>query len=192
MANLFHKNKMRDGKLIRQLLALVAATATSGFGMLPEKDAKEMATAQPTFLSINPTLPADANGMVQAAALQPGIDAATAIAAVAGTVASAPAPTEPAVPIKFEIRTDVPLPVTNRGGGPGRASKYPFAEVPENGSFFIPNGKAKALASTISNANKKFKVADPARKFRVVSDTENGVAGARVFRIAVKPVAPTA
>jgi hypothetical protein len=190
MSQVFAKNKLRDGKLIKYLALLVAAIPTPGFALLPQKDAEEMAKAQPTYVSINPTVGPDANGMVQVAALPAGIAASNAL--TAEKAASAPAGTEAAfeVPVTFNIRTDIPLPPSKQGGGgAGRASKYPFATMSEGASFLIPNGNKKGLASTISNANKKFKgtARFVVREAVLGQNGEVEGNGVRIFRVAPKP-----
>jgi hypothetical protein len=107
------------------------------------------------------------------------------------------------VPVISRPSARMELPTITRGGGLGaRPETYPFSalEAPitdEGGtklhdSFFVhatddnPN-PAKSLAGTVSSATKRYKDEKPARKFSVVSvdnDSEFGVKGARVFRVA--------
>lgn len=114
----------------------------------------------------------------------------------------------------FTIDDAVPLPVSEKRTRAPRGSIYPFdqlglADGAKFGqSFFVPNTEAKpdaakALASTISSANARYAevVAGqtminrkgrevPAtrqlRRFIVRSVEENGVKGARVWRVAVE------
>jgi len=63
--------------------------------------------------------------------------------------------------MSFEIESNIPVPVTKRGGK--RESAYPFAALEVNQSFFIPASEkhpepAKSLASTVSGATKRFDV----------------------------------
>jgi hypothetical protein len=189
----FSKNALRDGKLIKHLALLVAALPAPGFALLPQKDAEEMAKAQPTFVSINPSVGPDANGMVQVAALPAGVAASNALAAEKAAKATTAGTEAPAseTPVTFNVRTDIPLPPSKQGGGgAGRASKYPFATMTVGASFLIPNGNKKGLASTISNANKKFKgtARFVARDAVMGQNGEVEGNGVRVFCQAPKPV----
>lgn len=86
-----------------------------------------------------------------------------------------------------------------------RASKpsiYPFDALEIGQSFFVAGKTAKDMASTVGSANKRWSENDPSgehkknrkgemvpvrvqtRKFEVVNDTKDGVAGARVGRTA--------
>lgn len=197
MSQVFSKNALRDRKLIKHLALLVAALPSPGFALLPQKDAEEMAKSQPTYVSINPNgfgdgVAVDANGMVMAAALAAGVTASNTLAAeevAKATTAGTEAPASEA-PVTFNVRTDIPLPPSKQGGGgAGRASKYPFATMVEGSSFLIVNGNKKGFATTISNANKKFK--GTARfVLREAVMGQNGEVegnGVRVFRVAPKP-----
>lgn len=105
---------------------------------------------------------------------------------------------------KFVIDDSVPLPTETRGGRAG-TSLYPFDELGVNQSFFVANDSkkedaAKSLASTVSAANKRYSIDSPdgamttnrkgasvpqtipQRKFVVRPYTQDGVAGARVWR----------
>lgn len=60
----------------------------------------------------------------------------------------------------FTIDTDIPVP-SQRGGKGGE--KYPFDNLPVNGSFFVPataenDNPAKSLASTVSSATARYAV----------------------------------
>lgn len=105
------------------------------------------------------------------------------------------------------ISTGMGLPPTGkRGGGAGRKSVYPFETLgaPNRDAagnlvgasyFFVPATPdrpepARVLNATVSAANKKAKENGPAadtgivKEFKVYADAENGVDGAKVFRIA--------
>lgn len=120
-----------------------------------------------------------------------------------GNVAEAKAKGVPTVS-KFEIEANIPLPTKTRGT---RKSAFPFDALEIGQSFFVPNDNfksgdaAKSLASTVNNANKQHseetgemklnrkKREVPAtrqlRQFIVRADSKDGVAGARVFRVAL-------
>lgn len=105
----------------------------------------------------------------------------------------------------FALDAGVPLPTIRRGGRGGEV--YPFDEMQVGQSFFVPSSEskpnpAKSLASTVSSATARYAVpaedgstkanrkgeAVPVmvevRKFVVRSVEEDGVSGARVWRIA--------
>jgi hypothetical protein len=72
-----------------------------------------------------------------------------------------PTKTKENAKMSFEIESNIPVPVTKRGGK--RESAYPFAALEVNQSFFIPASEkhpepAKSLASTVSGATKRFDV----------------------------------
>lgn len=72
-----------------------------------------------------------------------------------------PTKTKENTKMSFEIESNIPLPVTKRGGK--RESAYPFAALEVNQSFFIPASEkhpepAKSLASTVSGATKRYDV----------------------------------
>src|ERR1051326_77120 len=209
------KNKMKRDKLIRLLGFLVqaatvvpeGATAPVGFALIPEKDAKELIAAEPTFVSVNPNgfgagVAVNADGKVQAAALAAGITAYQASQTPAAGAAAAPAGSAPAgteasagaasTGTEFAISSDIPLPAINRGGGAVRESKYPFAKLEIGQSFFVAGTTTKGFGSTINGQNRKFSKTAPKRKFTLRAVTEGGVAGVRVGRIAVDetPAAP--
>ena len=198
------KNRMKRDKLIRLLGFLVqaatvipeGATAPVGFALIPEKDAKELVAAEPTFVSINPSVPANAEGKVQVAALAAGIADFQAAQTPAVPAVGTAAPTDgsqaaaPAATSEFAISSDIPLPSIQRGGGV-RESKYPFSKLEIGQSFFVKS-TPKAFASTISGQNRKFAKSTPKRKFTLRAVTENGVNGVRVWRMAVEAAAPPA
>ncbi len=66
---------------------------------------------------------------------------------------------------KYQIMTDVALPPARKRGnssGSGAPTKYPFADLPVNGTFFSANSEhakgdaVKALGSTVSAQNDKY------------------------------------
>lgn len=101
---------------------------------------------------------------------------------------------------EFVIEDGVPMPKVTHGNGGGN-SIYPFDKLDVNQSFFVPNNEkhpniAKALASTVSNANLRYAVKVPGqfrtnRKGNQVPLTEQKRefkvrsvdGGARVWRI---------
>ena len=147
------------------------------------------------FVEINPAM-ADENGAIATRSTEKGNS--QVMTATNQTQAAAPA-----VKAGFVIETGVTMPAISGRGRSG--CSYPFDQMEVNQSFFVaaseskPN-PAKSLASTISSANARYAVpvtdgstrttkkgaVVPAtvetRKFVVRSVTENGVAGARVWR----------
>ena len=121
------------------------------------------------------------------------------------TAAATAAPAKP----KFEIKTASELPTRTRTGGgnrAGRAPIYPFDALEVNQYFCVPNEgdkvAAKSLASTVAAANVRYSEEIPGqtrvnrkgatvtatkqlRKFKVFDTEEDGVKGAKVFRVAL-------
>ncbi len=193
------KNKMKRDKMVRQFAFLVnAATVTPagaaspiGYGLLPEKDANELVAAAPGMVSINPTVAADANGMVQIAITGAGLAAnATAVAVpVAAEQKSEDAP------VNYQIRKGIPVPAIQGRGFGARVSKYPFEQLDLGDSFFVPGSTSKSFASTITTQNKRYGKQEPKRQFTCRTDSVDGVAGVSVWRIVPtekKPRAPKA
>jgi len=114
---------------------------------------------------------------------------------------------------QFAIDNDVSIPAVTRRGA--TASPYPFDEMELGQSFFVPATEAmanpgKSLASTVSSASKRYATENGTRlinrrnketnemgqvevpkyhyerKFMVRTVEENGVKGARVWRIEPK------
>lgn len=73
--------------------------------------------------------------------------------------------------MKFEIRSDIPIPEPLRG-----VAKYPFDELEVGQSFFVPNASGSKLHSAAIRCKPK--------KFTVRRVNENGVWGARMWRVA--------
>jgi hypothetical protein len=186
------KNKMKLGKMQRLAAFLLTAQTVTpdgafspvGYGLIPQKDAAELLAAEPTLFIVNPNVAPDAEGKVQAALTAAGlaaVQAAPAVEPAKANVSSVPSETA-----TFEIRSNVPLPTIQRGGGAGRVSKYPFDKLEVGQSFFIPGITTKSFASTINGQNRKGKNADPKRAFTVRTENENGVAGVGVWRVEYK------
>ena len=74
------------------------------------------------------------------------------------------------------IDKDKPQPL---GLGRGAPRKYPFDELTVGESFFVPGLKAADLSGSIGAAKRRC----PERNFSSRTVTENGVTGARVWRI---------
>jgi len=118
-----------------------------------------------------------------------------------------------AAPAAFAVESGVPIPAIKRQGA--ATSIYPFDALEVGQSFFVPAtdempNPGKSLASTVSSASKRYATENgtrtinrknketgemepvevPAykydRKFMVRTVEENGVKGARVWRIETK------
>jgi hypothetical protein len=76
--------------------------------------------------------------------------------------------------MKIEIEKNVPTP--NSEGG---KTKYPFAQMEVNDSFFVPNGNANSINSA---AGVFRKTKQPTWKFTVRKVKENDIKGVRVWR----------
>lgn len=74
----------------------------------------------------------------------------------------------------FVIEKNVEIPAQVRKGSGTRKSKYPFAEMEMNDSFFVPERTTKQFAPTAYGAAKKL-----GRKF-TLRNVEGGV---RVWRV---------
>lgn len=194
------KNKMKREKMFRILAAIVAASTQvpAQVSMVKEADAKELLSFEPGFITINPTVPADAKGEVQVFATVDGVNASQAnTAATATTPAStdaAPAETE-----TFQILKGIPLPVNKRGPGSSRPCKYPFDKLEVGDSFTVKDSTTKAFASTISIQNKKAKALGKRFTVRAITAGQPVIEGSTVlapfngvivFRMPDKAVAP--
>lgn len=153
----------------------------------------------------------DANGHVLTRATPAGTEHLIAFGSdTGGAQLAIPVVTKP----QFTIDDAIPLPVSEKKTRAPRGSIYPFEQLAlADGakfgqSFFVPNSAekpdaAKALASTISSANARYAELVPGqtqinrkgrevpatrqlRRFIVRSVEENGVKGARVWRVAVE------
>lgn len=150
--------------------------------------------------------PEQADGTVAVRATDAGV-AAHAATLPAGTPDTAPV----AAPVKakrsFTIDSDIPVPASSNRGG-RRGSTYPFEALEVNQSFFIADedtdskDAVRSMASTVAAQNIKYSEPVPGetrvnrkgntveatkqtRKFIVRSVTENGVKGARIFRVSL-------
>lgn len=178
-------NKMKREKLVRILAAVVAASiqVPPTFAMVPKKDAEELATLEPTFILINPSVaPVGKKEEVQVFATPAGVAASQAEAAANPPAASAPASTDAnATQETFEILSGIPLPVNKRGPGSSRESKYPFAKLEVGQSFQVAGSTVKAFASTISIQNKKGKAEGKHFTVRAITAGQPVVPGSTVL-----------
>ncbi len=78
---------------------------------------------------------------------------------------------------KFAIEKGIPL---AGGGGGGRNSVYPFAEMEPGDSFFVPHRTAKSLGSVVTARNRRGKKDGSGKRFS--ARTVDG--GVRVWRVA--------
>lgn len=104
----------------------------------------------------------------------------------------------------FSLDDDVPMPVVSASRG--RTETYPFDLMNVNQSFFVANSEDKkdaykSLGSTVSGANQRYAVPDESgatkqnrkgetvpvmvftRRFVIKRVTENGIDGARIWRV---------
>ncbi len=195
------KNKTTAKEFIALLTHIVSGTqSAAGFAYAPKDVAEKLAKAEPTFITLDASVTND-TGQIKAVANQAGIEAIGAAPAAetpdaAGTEAAVL--TAKATPIYTMSDDYEDLPSINRGGG-NKSDAYPFdqLEAPkvDNGvtkyrSFFVPSSEsrpkpAKALASTVASATKRYKSATPPRVFTVRKVLKDGVeVGAKVYRIA--------
>lgn len=106
----------------------------------------------------------DNDGNVAARITQKGVDSMSATKqVVAFPVQSAPAAAVTAPTSAFKIVTGVEIPTSKRGAKGDR--RYPFDDLPVNGSFFVPATAempepVKKLGSTVSSATARYSVPD--------------------------------
>jgi len=187
---MFKSLKKKERETALQMLAfiVIGTQSSAGLALVPTSEANKMHKAEPTLIEVGTAV--GSNSQVRATAA--GI---AAISTQASTqVAAQPESTDNT--LEFVLEDGIELPPTIRGGNKG--NKYPFASMQPGQSFFIaateakPN-PAKALASTVSSATKRYP-ADPAvdangkkvftRKYTVRARTQekHGEVGARVWR----------
>lgn len=193
----------------KKLAEIVEATtdAARGFVYMTEKSVKVLVDAG--YAECNKEI-TDGAGNIAVRATKAGLEYGTAPAATeeGTTTMNTEATAAPAAPRSFAIETGVAIPSIKRSGA--AASIYPFDKLEVGQSFFVPAtdempNPGKSLASTVSSASKRYatengtreinrkvdgvmtKVTVPAydyeRKFVVRSVEENGVKGARVWRV---------
>lgn len=194
----------------KKLAEIVEATtdAARGFVYMTEKSVKVLVDAG--YVECNKDI-TDGAGNIAVRATKAGLEYGTAPAATeeeGTTTMNTEATAATAAPRSFAIETGVAIPSIKRSGA--AASIYPFDKLEVGQSFFVPAtdempNPGKSLASTVSSASKRYatengtreinrkvdgvmtKVTVPAyvyeRKFVVRSVEENGVKGARVWRV---------
>lgn len=197
------KNRPVRNMLVKLLAHIVLGTNSPfGFAVAPNDKVQKLAAAEPTFVLINTEAGVNDKGEVQVKATAAGIAASAAQAAV--PVATRTVST-PDVPVGgFQIESNIPLPVSQRGT---KVEIYPFSQLQPGQSFFVPAtanspDPAKKLVGTVASANRRFatKTAETKQSTKtgktipvyvntrtfvvrtVTADSNNGVAGARVFR----------
>jgi hypothetical protein len=175
------KNHLKRGKLQKMVLFLASGDAIkAGYANFPEKEAGELLAADPT-LTIKRTDVTAPAGQVALALTPAGVAAAAQLAAQPAAPAAAQS-TTPAEKPEFKIESGIELPARKRGNV--GAAVYPFDKLTEVGqSFFIPSTEkrpnpAKAMASTVSSASRRYKGQTPERKF-TIREVEGG---ARIWR----------
>jgi hypothetical protein len=138
----FISNKQKAENLLPDI---IKATTEGGFLYVEKKLADLLVEAGQA--EINETLINDA-GEVATRATEEGSKA----------VMSEPVEeTKAGVVDGFPIETGIPVPETKRANS-GRTSKYPFDALDVDQSFFVADGDAKALGSTVSSANGRYAV----------------------------------
>lgn len=182
---------MATPKLNKAQKALFEAIKTSpdGFKYISQLDAEYLVEAG--LIEVNTEM-TDSEGNVAARAVvtetKPQINTVTTVS-------------------KFEIESGIQVPTQKRAPGAGRASVYPFEHLEIGQSFFVPNSETmedayKAMSSTVSSANARYSeeipgetkvnrkgntvpATRPTRLFVNTRAEKDGVAGSRVFRVAL-------
>ena len=188
-------------------LAEIVAAGANGIYTSPEVHTPLLEAG---LVEINSAM-TDENGFIATRATQAGIKAVDNGETI-GNNATSEATSETAatgktekVKTMFKIEDSIPVPtISGRGRG---GNVYPFDQLEVGQSFFVANSEdkpnaAKSLASTVSSATARYAVASEdgatktnkkgetvpvmvkTRKFVVSRVEENGVKGARVWRIA--------
>lgn len=77
----------------------------------------------------------------------------------------------------MEIKIQSGVPISNRKGGAGRPSKYPFSQMLIGQSFWVSESR-RSVGSAALIHGKTYN-----RKFITRAETINGVKGIRVWRV---------
>lgn len=212
-AALFSKVKggQPEKKQLGDLLMFVVngTRGEAGCALVPNTLATKIEKLEPGLIQPRSGAEVDPAGNIAVYATSKGIAAVLGEEAAASTpAAAAPAASAPAAEgngkSAFTLDSGFVVPPTKRGGI--KADIYPFAQMAVNQSFFVPATEdkpnpAKALASTVSSATKRYAAAYPVghaqagqatgkdgRKFVVRARTAGvdgeKLNGARVYRIA--------
>lgn len=199
MATLFSKSKAPAEKdQLKKLLTFIVDSTmktAARSALVPHALAQKIEKLEPGLIQPTPGAVADPAGNIQMQATQKGIMALYPDAANA--------PAQPEAKSLFVIEKGIALPPSKRGGI--KADIYPFAQMEPGDSFFVPAtddrpNPAKALASTVSSATKRYASVFPegheragqptgkdGRKFTVRARTQadgEKADGARVYRVA--------
>jgi hypothetical protein len=158
--------------LLASVAAASAAGATPGYMFVSADDAAPFLSHTPPLMEQNGGM-TDADGKLATRATADGI-AYSASHPANGAVADV----EKVKPT-FQIFKNVTLPAIKRGGGIGTET-YPFATMEVHDAFFVPATAdkpepAKALASTVSSATRRFSVQDTAQPTKTIKG-KNGAA----------------
>lgn len=141
------------------LAAIVLATASESgimFAQAENKDVKALVAAN--LIEQNPGVAnPDDETEIATRATGAGIELN---GGSTSTEANTTTPKAAAEKQSFAIVADVSIPAAKRGGRTGTES-YPFAQLPLNGSFFVPKTDSrpepvKSLASTVATANDRY------------------------------------
>lgn len=192
------KAKALSKAALSLLSRIVGETIKGNFLHTSEKEHKPLlAFGDPAvqLVEVNGAIK-DANGNVATRATAAGIAMVQAAAPVTAPVAA------PAGKPTFNIVVGVPRPAGKKRGGGGNTYPFEGLVAPVAGangsvieaSFFVPAtaerpNPAKAMGSTVSSANRRYKDQTPARKFAARPMTDGapwghaGVPGAAIYRI---------
>jgi len=181
------KNAFQRKSLAKAIIGIVAATKVAPhYAEIKKELADKLVAAEPTFLLLDMN---SVTGEGDKATIRVQASAA-GIAAVEASPALTPTPRAVVDSASIEIESGIPVPEIKRGGE--RTSAYPFHKLEIGQSFFIPNTEqmpdaAKAMATVVSSATRRFKTENPPRVFTIRGKEKgkDGVTlGARIWRIA--------
>lgn len=175
------KNKDQRSTLIN-MLTFIASQETKS-ASVPLGEVEKVQKADATLLTVDLASKTE-NGMVTATLTEAGIKALAP--------AEPSVPKAPAAPVgPFAILKGITIPESKRGGA-FKKSAYPFDSMEIGDMFFVANkdendNASKRLASTVNNANKRFKDKKDGkdgqdRRFAVRVYEQNDQKGAGVWR----------
>lgn len=159
MAQAFSKAGPTLGKTLRELLAFIATATLGAVGhaLAPKDMVDKMSKYEPTLIETSGS--PDPTGNIAVKATAAGLAAAGMSVGATGDAGTTNAVLVPKQAFVLE-KGFIPPPI-QRGGGVAREETYPFSQMSIGDSFFVASTEdnpnpAKALASTLSSATKRF------------------------------------
>lgn len=173
----------KKSELSTSLNRVVEATLSTdpGFIFLSPDDIRNLLAEYPGSIQVD-IAHRDKKGNVAARATSQGISAAYG----GDSAEHSEEHVAPVTRTRFKLDDNIPIPVPRRGIQ--AEPRYPFNLLNVGQSFMVPAtperpNPAKGLASTVSSANKRMARLNPPKKFIIRPVDENGVKGARIWRV---------